>query len=107
MRKIDVETLKIMENEERHNCNNCIHEVVCEWAVYSEDILCNDFIDKKSIEDKPKGKWIQKQVKADAFTTETCYVCSNCGHRKAFEWGFIVENFCWNCGTRIINNNDT
>ena len=52
----------------KHNCNDCIKEDVCEWAVYSEVINCNKFVDKQVLE-RPKGYWIGVND----------YYCPQCG----------------------------
>lgn len=51
--------------------------------------------------ERPQGEWIKTKINADAFTVEECYKCSKCGYRKAFEYAFIDEPFCWHCGAQM------
>lgn len=45
-----------MSNKEKHICEDCIHDDVCEWAVSNENMfICGSFIDKKVLE-RPQGE---------------------------------------------------
>ena len=73
-------------SKSKDNCSDCIHINVCEWAVEGQEIICNDFIDRKSLE-RPHGEWIKEE--------DTGLVgCSNCH----IVWLRGITKFCPNCG---------
>lgn len=83
-----------MANKEKHNCNNCIHESVCEWAVDSEDIICKYFLDKKVLSERPHGEWITNYPSHFCNPGRSCSLCG-----KTVEFS---ENYCPNCGAHMI-----
>ena len=82
----------MMDNKERHNCNDCIKEDVCEWAVYSDVINCNKFVDKQVLE-RTQGYWINPSLNHELRFKELFYDCSICKHTNISE-----SNFCPKCG---------
>lgn len=83
----------IMSNKEKHICDDCIHDDVCEWAVSNENMfICDSFIDKKVLE-RPQGEWIDD----DNYYAN----CSCCGYQMDTHEEHGYFKFCPNCGSEM------
>lgn len=68
------------------NCNNC-----------SDYVITKKEIDEQPTIERPKGKWLIRNVSFMPYNT--AYECSHCG-----EWGRVQTfkmNYCPNCGAEM------
>ena len=90
-------------------CNKCIHDTVCKYvdngACFEDDFECYEFDAKV---ERLKGEWKEEHelscgriLKLRINVVE--HKCNNC-NRWSIKWaGTIPENFCPNCGAKMIN----
>lgn len=87
----------------KHKCESCIHEAVCEYAVDNYEFICADYIDKKSLEnpygnstkvlsERPQGEWLHP------YKSDIACECSNC-HRQMPIANYY--HYCPQCGAKM------
>ena len=57
---------------------------------------------------RPRGRWILGHVEPGYFTPggNRPWICSNCGYLTSWMLDKPKENFCPNCGAKMIGEND-
>lgn len=90
-------------------CNECLHEIVCEFHHNFNGIdtrFCNYFKNKADVQEVKHGKW--KQIEDSLGWQEVrCAECSVCGEDWIIEEDYSFEDFteywryCPNCGAKM------
>ena len=99
MRLIDADALK------KSFMDDCACECdICTHFRPDDDNHCGLINNAPTIEEKPKGKWIENDIPEDVDVPESVLSkCSVCG----YQLGAHSFKFCPNCGARMENGDVT